>query len=306
MNSFSRAVARVGVSIAGLLVGLAVGCNDGEGNSGAASCVTGQTILCACPGDAPGLPTGVQSCNAGGTFDFCQCAPSTSDAGTDTDTGDSQASDSQSSSSSGTEPDLCGNGFEDPGECDNPDGGTMGTCPADCDLGVTSSSGGTTDDSASGSSTGPIVDKCEGVPIYVGNIPAQPSVWDFMGMTGFAAGRANCMATVGADDVCTYAMMQEAEMQGDFAALPPAPGTTFWVHRLTATMFNGMMVQPAATSRCADWTYPTNHINDGEYATAGAGGALTYTLDMAPLEFDPVGLQCNGESRAIPCCNICP
>lgn len=310
MISFSNTAARLGVSVAGLIVGLVLGCNNsGEEDSAGGACVAGQQNYCSCPGDPPTAPTGVQVCNAAGTYDPCQCGPVGTGGETD-DSDDSNASmsDSQSDTSTGDEPDLCGNGFADPGECSNPDGG-VGFCPEDC-VGATTGSDTDadtdTDDSATGdeSSTG-VVDVCEGMPIYVSNIPNNASQWMNMGVMGFGAGRAMCMAA-GADDVCTYSMLVEAEMQGDFVANPPAAGTTFWVHRVAATTYNGVMIQPSAASRCLDWTYGTNHISDGEYATFGAGGAITYTLDPDPMDFDPNAMQCGPEMRAIPCCNVCP
>lgn len=311
MILFSNTAARLGVSTAGLIFGLALGCNNGgDEDSGGGACVAGMQSFCACPGDPPTAPSGVQVCNAAGTYDLCQCGPVAGTGGETDDSNGSNASmsDSNSGTSTGEEPDLCGNGFPDPGECSDPDG-NMGFCPEDCGGATTGTGSDTdvdTDDSATGdeSSTG-IVDKCEGMPIYVSNVPNMPSQWMNMGVMGFGAGRAMCMAA-GADDVCTYSMLVEAEMQGDFVANPPAAGTTFWVHRVAATTYNGVMIQPSASSRCLDWTYPTNHISDGEYATFGAGGAVTYTLDPDGMDFAPDQMSCAGETRAIPCCNVCP
>ena len=58
-------------------------------------------------------------------------------------------------------------------------------------------------------------------------------------------------------------------------------------------------------SRCADWTYATNHINDGEYLEFGVGGALTYNMDTDPASFPQGVMDCGGVSRAILCCDIC-
>ena len=71
------------------------------------------------------------------------------------------------------------------------------------------------------------------------------------------------------------------------------------------------LAEPQPTKRCADWTYHTNDINDGEFATVEAGGILDYAIDTvtdAPGDFnpDPGIMQCNGVSRAIPCCTPCP
>lgn len=298
------------LAIAGLALGISAGCNnDAEGSSGG-SCVPGQVNFCPCAGDLPTSPSGTQTCLVDGTYGLCQCGDIAT--GGAEGTSDTAETESGSQGSSGNTPDLCGNGFEDAGECDiDPDGGSV-PCPQDCQSGSdtdtdsdTDSDTNTNGDTDSGT-TGGVVDICAGVPIYVGMVPASPSIWLHPGFgEGFTSGTQACIAG-GFEGVCTYSQLVEASDQGDFAAV--VAGTTFWVHRVVATMFNGVMIQPDTRSRCDDWRYGTNDVNDGEFATVGAG-ALTFTLDADPLPngADALGLDCGpvGLTRAIPCCNVC-
>jgi hypothetical protein len=293
------------LALAGLSLGVAMGCNSDSGSDGG-SCIAGQVSFCPCAGDLPSSPSGTQTCLPDGTYGLCQCGDGVATDGSasgEGSSGDTAESESDSMGTTGDQPDLCGNGFPDPGECDvDPDGG-MQPCPEDCQS-ATDTEGETESDSA-GTTTGAGV--CDGVPIYVGNIPNSGSEWQFQDFgPGFTSGVQACMAA-GFDGVCTYTQMVEASDQGDFAAVPA--GTTFWVHRVVATMFNGAMIQPDTRSRCDDWRYDTNDMHDGEFATVTAG-ALTFTLDADPLPnggSDPLGLDCGPATftRAIPCCNVC-
>jgi hypothetical protein len=78
-----------------------------------------------------------------------------------------------------------------------------------------------------------------------------------------------------------------------------------WVHREESTTYNGVMISPGPSARCNDWLYDTNHLHDGEYVTVEAGGALTFTLDPDVTTPADGLLQCAGQTRAIPCCNVC-
>ena len=297
------------LAIAGLALGLAAGCNsDGESDSSGASCVQGQVNFCPCAGDLAVSPSGTQTCLADNTYGPCMCGDvaGTESNGSDDGTSDTAESDSESQGTTGDTPDLCGNGFPDPGECDIGPDGTMVPCPEDCqsESDTDSDSDSDTDGDTDTAGTTGQVDVCAGVPIYVGNVPNSPSVWEHPGFgQGFTSGTQACIAA-GYDGVCTYTQLAEASDQGDFAAVPA--GTTFWVHRVVATMFNGMLIQPDTRSRCDDWRYGTNDVNDGEFATVAAG-ALTFTLDADPLpnQADALGLDCGGVMRAIPCCNVC-
>ena len=282
MNSFTAASL-------GLALSLAFACNgDGDAAAGG-SCIANQQTYCFCPGDPTTAPSGVQVCNAMGFYDPCDCSAAPAPEETDTDVEDDD-DDGQSGGTTGA-PVECGDGVASPGECD-PDG-TDHACPEDCGV-ATGSSG---DESTTA------VDACAGMPIYVGMVPGIEPPWQHMGVTGFGAGRMMCQTMVGAEDVCTYDMLVEAEMQGDFAAV--AAGTTMWVHRESTATYNGVMVSPGASARCNDWLYDTNHLHDGEFVTVGAGGALEFSLDPDVTTPAEGLLQCAGETRAIPCCNPC-
>jgi hypothetical protein len=205
-----------------------------------------------------------------------------------------------SSSSSGEPPDLCGNGVQDAGECD-PDGEAH-DCPEDCDSGSTTMVSVDTDSDTD--ATGTTGAGCADDPIFVGMTAAVEPPWEFMGITGFGAGRMMCQGTYGMEaDVCTYTNLVDAEIHGDFATVPAA--TTMWVHREVMATYMAMMVAPGPGGRCNDWLYDTNHMYDGEYVTVEAGGALTFTLDTDVSTPVTDLLQCAGEFRAIPCCVIC-
>ena len=276
----------------GFALGLTLGCGGSDDNAASGgSCVVNQQAFCACPGDPPTSPSGVQVCIAPDMFGPCMCdgAPTT-----DTDT-DAETDDSESMEETTDEPDLCGNTIPDPGECD-PDGNH--NCPEDC---IDGGSTTTTDDPST--STGQ--DACAGMPIYVGNVPGIEPPWDFMGVTGFGAGRMMCQNMIDPTaDVCTYENLVDAEANGDFAAVPAS--TTMWVHRNVVAMYMAQMVQPGNGARCDDWLYDTNHLYDGEYVTVEAGGALTFTLDTDVLTPAMGLLECAGQVRAIPCCVACP
>ena len=277
--------------IAGLGFGLTLACNNGDDASGS-GCLENQTVFCACPGDAPTSPSGTQICLPGGQgFAPCMCGDGT---------GGPEPDDSSGSSSSGEPPDLCGNGNPDAGECD-PDGDHA--CPQDCVSGSTTQVAIDTD-SDTDSDTDTDTNGCEGEPIYVGMTAAVEPPWEFMGITGFGAGRMMCQSSFGKDaDVCTYTNLVDAEMQGDFAAV--LAGTTMWVHREVMALYMAAMVTPGPGGRCNDWLYDTNHMYDGEFVTVEAGGALTFTLDTDVNTPATSLLECAGEFRAIPCCVIC-
>lgn len=106
-----------------------------------------------------------------------------------------------------------------------------------------------------------------------------PSVWSYGGQLGIQAGNDMC-AAIGADHVCTYGEVVEAEAKGELSGLPE--GTEFWIHRVTETVpclvggCNGGMTNdmspPGPGGRCNEWTYPTNHISDGEFAAIDSAG----------------------------------
>jgi hypothetical protein len=97
-----------------------------------------------------------------------------------------------------------------------------------------------------------------------------------------------------------------AQGRNELAGVPNT--TTFWLERDATVDVSGFPSPPGAGGNCINWTFLGNHIADGEYVTFSAG-VPTYHLDNDTF-FDgvdtshviPVGLQCGGEMRSIPCC----
>lgn len=155
----------------------------------------------------------------------------------------------------------CGDGIVQAGEdCDDGNQAEFDMCPPDC-----MDPGGQGGD-------------CGGQLIYAGivtndtnpTMPGNgvPSVWSYGGAgVGIASGNEMC-AAIGADHVCTYKELRDADAAGELNGKIDE-GQEFWLHRVTETVpqvgGNGMTA-PGAGGRCNDWAYPTNHISDGEFA----------------------------------------
>jgi len=252
-------------------------------------------------------------------------------------------------------PGDCGNGVVDDGEeCD--DGGETATCDPDCTF-VECGDGYMNeaameccedneiqpctpeqlenncvcDDPAgpmSSSSTGRPCDPLTTVTYagYVDNDanPATkvggggiPSVWSYGGFLGVAAGNEMC-AQIGADHVCTYKEIEYAHSKGELNGTNLIP-ETYWLHRVTETVAdnNGDMSPPGPGGRCNDWTYPTDHIADGE-VMGWDGTDLVYGIDpdtiytgtTTPIDHAdnkdglsvPESDNCNGSTFYIACC----
>lgn len=272
--------------------GSAGGTSNSGGNAGG-RCTPGETQSCACLGGT----TGVQLCaDDGAHYETCQCETTTTTSG----------SGGSSSSSSGAMA-TCGDGvIQASDHCDNP--GSEFHCKVDCALNVGGSGGGTTTTTTETGSGG----ACAGHVYYAGKFDGASSVWggltQAMGATGLDAGNNVCKSlNVGADHVCDYEEVLLAQAQGELANVPA--GTTAWVQRTTVAMVNGNPSQPGPGGRCNGWTYLTNHISDGEYATFDTVGNPTFHLDN-DTTFDPAqpgmytlaDLQCGGVTRSILCC----
>ncbi len=220
----------------------------------------------------------------------------------------------------------CGDGIVQSGEdCDDGNQAEFDMCPPDC-----------MDPNGMGGD-------CGGQLIYAGYVTNDTnptmmgsgvsSVWAYAGLVGIAAGNEMC-AAIGADHVCTYKEVVDADQNGELMgganALPD--GQTFWVHRVTESVprvNGGGMSPPGAGGRCNEWTYPTGHIAKGEYAKMGNypndngtnGGqvinSVTYYFDddtvftgdindphvgTGPGEGGPCAADSNGPGRAILCC----
>lgn len=278
------------LNLLGLAAGLALSlasCVGGDADE-MSGCIPNMSVACACPNGN----MGAQVCLPDGTA-FQPCACDGGGDGNDTEGDDDEDTEgAETGEGSSTGGPVCGDGVEDPGECDemSPD-----YCPDDCM--------NTDADSGDSGTTGE-VNNCDMMPTFSLMIPNVSSRWEDGGVTGFAAGNQMCM-NMGADHVCDYEEIELAFSKNEFAALPA--GTTAWLHRTV----NVMGMAPGVGGRCVDWTYQTNHISDGEFVTFN-GGVPTYTLDN-DTNYNPAIdqdnphvqaglLECGGVNRAILCC----
>ncbi|MDI1484418.1 hypothetical protein [Polyangium sp. y55x31] len=335
-NSFIKSIL-VPLTALGLAAFFVQACSGGEntnaGSSGPAGCIPGSTAACICGG---GLE-GVQVCNAAGNgYEACDCGQSSGPGGG----GGSGGGGPVTCVEGGSTAVVCGNGTVDPGEeCDD------GNCVADdecsdkckkpycgdkivqagedCDDGQNEVGDMCPDDckSPDGGPDAP-VDPCAGKLIFSDFVAApQPSQWSGMGSLGYPAGTKMCNA-IGAADVCDYEQL--AEIFNNPAAHPVdvakiatkvAAGSsiTAWVNRTTMTTIGGTTYPVGAGGRCNNWTYMTNHIDDGEYVTiTNTAGAVSgaFTLDSNPCYTGNTAdgcaqggaLDCGGVQRYIPCC----
>ena len=309
-------------SLFALISTLACGDSGGTGDS-PEGCTPGETQGCACTNGE----SGSQTCASDGrSFGECECEggllqncnnDGVEDIGEQCDDGNT---DNEDGCTQACFPELfCGDGLETGSEqCDDAgaDGGENDVCPDDCNQGGggAGGGGGTGGTGGIGEGGAPPCDP-QATVIMAAIVAAQTPVWTSNGLVGLDAGNDMCNAAALGSHVCTYAELLVAEAKPD--NLEPnlgllATGTTLWVHRDTPEMVNGMMSVPGAGARCNDWTYPTNHISDGEYAEVTLPSDLTFSLDNDSF-FDGVDnthalaglLQCGGETRAIPCCNPC-
>ena len=134
--------------------------------------------------------------------------------------------------------------------------------------------------------------------------------WSNSGFIGIDAGHQMCQA-IGADHVCSYQELVDAETSGAFLQLPDMTRSTapiggdhiggMWVHRLTEVTFpdpnepsSSITSQPGPGGRCNDWTLagpaPYFHeglgqwitgdtaLGDGEYAEL-IDGSLKFYFD---------------------------
>ena len=276
----------IAAALVGWLVGCAEGGTFGSASGGGAGCTPGISVGCACPGGVMGS----QICAAdGSSFLPCECTggtgqPEASGSGSEGGAGSGDAADTTAGLPG---PAVCGDGVEEDGECDP---GDPTFCPEDCGP-VAGSSG----------------DPCDAAPTLFGSVPGVGSRWEHMGFVGFAAGDAMCQA-MGADHVCDYEEVLDAEMKGELAGF--AVGTTAWLHR--TTMADTSLGTPSAAGlggRCVDWTYTTNHLADGEYLEFTAGG-LVYHIDddtfydgTATEHAQTDQLQCGNQARSVLCCH---
>lgn len=300
---------------------LLTACSDSEatGGGGPPGCTPGETQSCSCTDGSEGA----QKCASDGkSFGECECAGNLDQCGDGVkDPGevcdDGNDDDSDGCTRACQPMPFCGDGIVTaPESCDDGgvDSGEGDTCPEDC---APEGGGGGMGGAGGGGEGGMGGGACDPLDtvIFAAIVPNQTSAWTSNGLVGLDAGQDLCNAAALGSHVCRYEELLVAEGKAD--NLEPvltnlANGTTLWVHRDTPELVNNVMSPPGPGGRCNDWIYNTNHISDGEYATVGLLGDLTFFLDNDTF-YDGVStahvlmgqLECNGELRAIPCCNPC-
>jgi len=137
-----------------------------------------------------------------------------------------------------------------------------------------------------------------------------PSVWSFAGQIGIPAGNDMCQV-IGADHVCTYAELVQAENATELAGI--SDGTTIWLHRVNETVTfedpanPGVFYTspPGPGGRCNDWTMAHGHVFQNGQIIYHFDKDTVYTGVQADghAGSEPSdGGQCGGVVRAIPCC----
>jgi hypothetical protein len=274
-------------------------CGSTGDSGGGGTCVPGTTQTCACVGGA----MGAQACNTDGkSFGMCQCSANTGSGG---------------SPSTGT---LTGAGGGKSCECTDPSSELY------CGVAACTVDGGTTTTTGTGGSTPIDAGVCVGHITFAGKAPTQlTSIWKYtptgttVAVTGTPGGDAMCK-DMGADHVCDYDDLVDAAAAGELSAL--AATDNAWLlryHNITvaagatnleslgAAPAAGTVIKVGAGSRCADWTYGTDHLNDGEFVTFEKGGnSPTFHLDDNPcaIQTVPKDIPCghNGTPHTILCC----
>jgi len=281
-----------------------------DGTTSAQTCKGGAWTECPCNGGAGGnggsggsggnggAGGGEPTCVPGGSAEIL-CGNGVVDPGEECDDGNCDPTDQCTDVCKNA---ICGDKIVQPPEvCDDGNGGELGDmCPDDCGIPV---------------------DPCAGKLIFSGFTAApQPSQWSYAGSLGYEAGTKMCQA-IGAAGVCDYEQLAEIfnnsmahpDDVAKMAAAVPAGGMiTAWVNRTTATTIGGVMYPTGQGGRCNNWTYATNHIDDGEYVTISnmAGNVSgAFTLDSNPCFTGNTadgcagpGLECGSSMRYIPCC----
>jgi hypothetical protein len=267
----------------------ACGSNGGANSSG--GCVPGMSASCACANGE----TGAQTCSSDGKgFGTCQC-------GSSGGTGASSTTGAGASTGSGL-----GGGSNC--QCTDP------TSELYCGSAVCNDAGGTTGTGTGGSNA------CAGKTTFAGKAPTQlGSSWTYKADTGTAAGNQACV-DMGADHVCDYDDLVFAASKGELTSLTAtdnawllryhsvtvaAGATNIEVLGTAAAAGTTLKVGPA--SRCADWTYSTDHLNDGEYVSFENGGNKPmFHLDDNPCVIqtaaaDPAAAAKGLTAKDIPC-----
>jgi len=270
-----------------LSLGAIVAACGSSGDSATGSCLPNATQTCLCGSGT----MGVQACNSDGkSFSMCQCGAASGAGG---------STSSSTSTSSGS-----GNGTGGSGCSCNPSSELYCGAAACADAG--SGDAGT---GAGGS--------CTGVVTFAGKVSASgvtfASNWSYKAAVGIAAGNQACQDQ-GADHVCDYDDLVLAASKGEITGL--AVTDTAWLQRThavtpTAATASSLLVlgEPATVgttymvskgSRCADWNYSTDHLNDGEFVSFENGlNKPTFNLDNNPCAIQAA--LADGGTKYIPC-----
>ena len=267
--------------------GLVAACGSSGGTAANGGCTPGASVACTCPGGAPGA----QICASDGkSLGTCQCG-SGSGGSTTTTTGAT----CQCTNPAGEN--FCGS--------ISADGGTGGSS-------TTTTTATTTTTKDGGASAGKLT--------YAGKLTTQfGSNWAYKVAVGIAAGNEAC-TDMAADHVCDYDDLVFAASKGELSTL--ATTETAWLERTASVTVSAtspkivVLGQPATVgkvytvgpaSRCNDWNYSTDHLNDGEYVDFSTGTSTpTFHFDDNPsaIQATPKDIPCghNTMNRDVLCC----
>jgi hypothetical protein len=98
-----------------------------------------------------------------------------------------------------------------------------------------------------------------------------------------------CQA-IGGDHACDWEEVTCAQANGELGnllSLMPSSAPTFWINRTTPVTVDGREYPAGKGGRCNDWTYPTNHISDGEFAAVSSNSAGTGVTIQAYFDRNP-------------------
>ncbi len=254
------------------------GANGSANGTSSGTCIPNASVPCACLGGT----MGVQICQADGkSYSMCQCSSTGTGGSTTTSFG-------------GTGGSAC--------QCSNPGGELY------CGASICNADAGTGDSG------------CANQVVFAGKAGQTfGSNWSYMGMPSLTAGNLACQA-IGADHVCDYDDIVLAASKGELSTLTASD--TAWLDRTHSVTIAtggpdivvlgqapaaGTVLKVAKSSRCADWTYSTDHLNDGEYVEFPNGGnSPKFHLDDNPcvIQTVPKDIPCghNMMPREILCC----
>lgn len=305
-------------------------CSGPENTGG--TCVPNSTQSCTCNG----MDTGVQVCDARGTFSPCTCGGAGGNGGA----GSSSSSSGMAGAGGGGNchalpnvPETCGNGTVEMGEeCDDGDCDATNACnndcrlpycgdkviqpPETCDGGEQCPPGCGVPASSSSSSSSGMVDPCEGKLVFAGMAAASKGAFSFGGQLGLDAATAACQA-IGGFGMCDYdqweqiisdPMKYKVDLDKLAATIPTGTCQRVWLQRTTDV--GAMKAGPGGN--CNNWNYETDHDADGETnEICNMAGTITfkYTLDPDTTfiasgmngPYQNPGMPCN-QLRPIPCC----